>query len=294
MASKLRLEWDDVRLFLEIARAGTLSAAAPRMGLTQPTAGRRLRKLEALVGASLFQRTPQGFRLTDEGEAIMVHAERMADDAQALERKLLGQARGLEGALRVSSSDWFSNLVLASPLTDFAVAHPRVTVELISDWRALDLERREADLVLRFQPFAGPNIVQRRFTTIRYGLYAAQDYLDAHGWPPDGAGAGYRLIAMDSALGQLADVDWLRRRWPSADFSLRSNSREIQARACVQGAGLAVLPRVMGDALPLVALTFDEPPPSRQVWLGYHRDLKRLGRLRALLDHLVEAVPREL
>jgi DNA-binding transcriptional LysR family regulator len=155
MASKLRLAWDDVRLFLEIARAGTLSAAAPRMGLAQPTAGRRLRALEALVGASLFQRTPQGFRLTDEGEAILLHAERMADDAQALERKLLGQARGLEGVVRVSSSDWFSNLVLASPLTDFAIAQPRVTVELIADWRTLDLERHEADLVLRFQPFAG-------------------------------------------------------------------------------------------------------------------------------------------
>jgi DNA-binding transcriptional LysR family regulator len=291
---RMRLEWNDVRLFLEIARAGTLSAAAPRVGLTQPTAGRRLRALEAQLGAALFQRTPNGLRLTDEGEAMLIYAERMAEDAQTLERRLMGQARGLEGGLRISSSDWFSNQVLAGPLADFAVVNPRVTIELIADWRMLDLERREADLVLRFRPFTGPDIVQRRFTVVRYGLYAAQSYLDAHGWTEGGDGEGQRLVAMDEALGQLADVEWLRRRWPKAGFALRSNSREAQARACVRGAGVAVLPRVLGDALPLVALDVKEAPPGRDVWLGYHRDLKRLARLRALVDHLVAAVPNEL
>ncbi|NIJ34795.1 LysR family transcriptional regulator [Sphingomonas oligoaromativorans] len=290
----MQVSWDDVRLFLEIARAGTLSAAAPRLGMTQPTAGRRLRALELQLQASLFQRTPQGFRLTDEGEAMLLHAERMAEEAQALERKLLGQARGLEGGLRISSSDWFSNQVLAEPLADFAAAHPRVTIELIADWRMLDLERREADMVLRFRPFTGPDIVQRRLTTIRYGLYASQAYLEEHGWSGGGTGAGLRLIAMDEALGQLADVDWMRRHWPEASFALRSNSREAQARACVQGAGLAVLPRVIGDMVPLTLLEVEEAPPSREVWLGYHRDLKRLARLRALVDHLVAAVPGTL
>jgi len=294
MPPSMRLEWDDVRLFLEIARAGTLSAAAPRLGLTQPTAGRRLRALEALVGASLFQRTPRGFRLTDEGEAMLLHAERMAEDAQALERKLMGQGRGLEGSLRVSSSDWFSNQVLAAPLADFTVAHPLVTIELIAEWRMLDLERREADLVLRFSPFTGAGIVQRRFATVRYGLYAAQAYLDKHGWSDGHNGEGHRLIAMDEALGRLADVEWFRRRWPGASYALRSNSREVQARACVQGAGISVLPRVLGDALPLVLLDVSEAPPGREVWLGYHRDLKRLARLRALLDHLLTVVPSEL
>jgi DNA-binding transcriptional LysR family regulator len=294
MKPSMRLAWDDVRLFLEIARAGTLSAAAPSVGMTQPTAGRRLRGLEAQVGAALFQRTPSGFRLTDEGEAMLIHAERMAEDAQALERRLMGQARGLEGGLRISSSDWFSNQVLAAPLADFAVANPRVTIELIADWRMLDLERREADLVLRFRPFTGPDIVQRRLTVVRYGLYAAQAYLDAHAWRQSGDGEGQRLIAMDEALGQLADVEWLRRLWPKAGFALRSNSREVQAQACVRGAGVAVLPRVLGDALPLVALDVDEPPPDRAVWLGYHRDLKRLARLRALVDHLTATTPGEL
>ena len=288
------LSWDDVRLFLEVARAGSLSAAAPRLGLTQPTAGRRLRALETMIGTSLFQRTPRGFLLTDEGEAMLRHAERMAEDAQALERKLLGQGRRLEGNLRVSSSDWFSNRVLAAPLADFAMAHRGVTTELIADWRVLDLERREADLVLRFRPFAGPDIVQRRFATVRYGLYAAQAYLDGHGWDRSGTGRGHRLITMDAALDGLADAQWLRGHWPDASFAVRSNSREVQASACVRGAGLAVLPRVIGDVLPLVALDAGEPPPGREVWLGYHRDLKRLGRLRALVEHLVAAVPDTL
>src|SRR5436305_918812 len=109
----LRLDWDDLKLFVEIARTGTLTAAAERLRLSQPTAGRRLRGLEEAIGAALFQRTPAGFRLTDEGEAMLVHAEQMAEEAVALQRKLIGGARGLEGVLRLSTSDWVSSRVLA-------------------------------------------------------------------------------------------------------------------------------------------------------------------------------------
>ncbi|MDE1150205.1 MAG: LysR family transcriptional regulator [Azospirillaceae bacterium] len=280
------LEWDDVRLFLAIARAGTLSAAAPRLNLTQPTAGRRLKALEGRLGITLFQRTPAGFRLTDDGEVMLQYADRMEAEALALERRLVGDGRGLEGLLRLSSSEWFGRQILAPALAGFSIRHPKVTVELVVDSRLFDLNRRDADLVFRFLPFDGPDIVQRRFMTVPYGLYAAPAYLERRGMPR-GDGAGHSLIAMDSQLSTQADVAWLRRHFPEAGFALRSNSRDVQAAACAAGAGLAVLPRAVAVGHPLVEVDLGEPPPAREVWLGYHRDLRRLARLRALLDHLV-------
>jgi DNA-binding transcriptional LysR family regulator len=290
----LSINWDDLRLFLEIARAGTLTSAATRLKLSQPTAGRRLRALEQSVGAALFQRTSSGFLLTDEGEAMLLHAEQMAEEAVALERKLAGGARGLEGVVRISASDWVSSRILAAPLATFATSHPGLTVEILADSRLLDLQRREADLAVRFVPFSGADIIHRRFRRIRYGLYASRDYLDRCGDPLASAdGGGHQIVTMDSALDRLVDVMWLRTRWPSAALTFRSNNREAQGAACAAGAGLAVLPRVIGDALDLELLGGEEPP-ARDLWLGYHEDLRRLRRLRLLVEHLDQVLPSDI
>ena len=290
-----RLDWDDLRLFLAIARAGTLTSAAPTLRLSQPTAGRRLRALEAACGCSLFQRTASGFRLTDEGEAMLRHVERMEDEANALQRQFAGADGELQGQLRVSCSDWFANLILAPATASFSLANPMVTIEIIADYRLLSLERREADIVFRFLPFDSPDIVQRRFTQIRYGLFGARSYLDRQGTPDvTKGGAGHFLIAMDSQFDGLADVVWLRQRFSEGRFAVRSNSREVQATACVNGAGLAVLPRTLGVRLGLIEVELNEAPPGREIWLGYHADLKRLRRLRAFVDHLCNEIPNPL
>ncbi|UYY58057.1 LysR family transcriptional regulator [Sphingomonas sp. S2-65] len=290
----MSISWDDLKLFLEIARAGTLTSAATRLKLSQPTAGRRLRALESSVGAALFQRTSSGFRLTDEGEAMLLHAEQMAEEALALERKVAGGARGIEGVVRMSASDWVSSRILAEPLATLAIAQPGLTVEIVADSRLLDLQRREADLAFRFVPFSGSDIIHRRFRRIRYGLYASPAYIDRCGDPlSSSSGEGHRLVTMDSALDRLVDVTWLRARWPSAALTFRSNNREAQGAACAAGAGLAVLPRVIGDNLPLEQLGGEEPP-ARDLWLGYHEDLRRLRRLRRLVEHLDEVLPADL
>jgi DNA-binding transcriptional LysR family regulator len=286
-----RLDWDDLRLFLAIARAGTLSAAARNLKLSQPTAGRRLRWLEDACGFALFQRTSDGFQLTDEGETVLLHAERMEEEALALERQLSGVDRGVEGLLRLSSSDWFGRLVLAPRIADFTIANPMLTVELVADFRLLDLDRREADLVFRFRHFDGADIVQRRFVRVNYDLFAAPEYLDRHGpISADADGASHRLITMDSHFEDFVDVAWLRRRFPKGQLSVRSNSRDVQAEACKRGAGLAVLPTIIGKHLGLTPLSPKDPPPGREIWLGYHTDLKRLKRLRALVDHLCASI----
>ena len=281
------MEWGDLRVFLAVARAGTLAAAARRLGQTQPTMGRRLRALEAAVGHVLFQRTAEGFVLTDEGRAVLVHAERMEEEALAVERELTGSEAELEGPLRLSSSEWFGALLLAPALAEFGQRHPKVCIELLTDARLYSLPRREAEMVFRIRPFDEPEVIARRLATIPYALYAASGAAP----PGFGDGAGARLITMDAAFAEMPDAVWLKRMFPKAAIAFRSNNREVQARLCAEGAGLAVLPRPLGDATPGIApLDLAEPPPSRNTYVGYHRDLRRLRRLRALLDLIVERI----
>jgi DNA-binding transcriptional LysR family regulator len=278
------MDWSDVEIFLAIAREGTLGAAARRLGLTQPTMGRRLKSFEAAMAQTLFQRTADGFILTDEGTSILGHAERMEEEALALRRALAGQDRQLDGLLRLSSSDWFGTHMLSPVLADFSLAHPKVTIELLTDARLLNLSRRDADLVFRITPFTEPDVISRKLLHVDYGLYIANG--GERRWHRDGTGA--RLITMDEAFADMPDAVWLRRMLPKADVVLRSNSRDVQAKLCAAGGGLAVLPRPLGDAtFGIERVDLGKPPPGRDTWFGYHRDLRRLTRLRVLLDLVV-------
>jgi DNA-binding transcriptional LysR family regulator len=279
------MEWSDLRIFLAIAREGTLGAAARKLGQSQPTMGRRLRALEQAIGYTLFQRTGDGFVLTDEGSAVLSHAERMEEDALALQRQLAGHGRQLEGLVRLSSSDWFGAHVLTPVLAEFSRAHPGVVVELITSAQHFSLPRREADLVFRIRPFDDPDVVSRRLMHIPYGVYLATGLTP----PSGGDGVGATLITMDTAFAAMPDAAWLARILPNARIVSRSNNRDVQAQMCARGVGVAVLPRPLGDALvSLKRVDLGEDPPGRDTWIGYHRDLKRLARLRALLDLIIE------
>lgn len=281
------LEWSDVRIFLAIARSGTLGAAAKRVGQTQPTMGRRLRALEEALGHTLFQRTSEGFVLTDDGAAVLAHAERMEEEALGFTRALTGKETQLTGLLRVSSSDWFGIHILTPVFARFLANHPGISLELVTDSRLYNLARREADLVFRITPFDEPDVIQRKLMHLDYALYGRVDLVP----PQCGQGDGIRLISMDSAFGSLPDVEWVKRMLPRAKIVFGSNNRGVQARMCAEGGGFAVLPCPLGDATPgLGRIDLGEAPPGRDVWLGYHRDLRRVARLRALLDATIEAL----
>ena len=279
------MEWSDLRIFLAIAREGTLGAAARSIGQTQPTMGRRLGALEEAIGQTLFQRTSDGFVLTDEGQAVLVHTEKMEDEAISIGRELAGAEAKLSGLLRVSCSDWFGVVMLTPVLAEFAAIHPKVVVELLTDARLYSLPRREADLVFRIKPFDEPEVVSRRLMHIPYGAYIRAG--DTH--PAAGDGAGCNLVLMDTAFGDMPDVAWIRKTLPNASVVSRSNNREVQARLCAAGAGIAMLPRPLAEATAgLELIDLGEQPPGRDTWVGYHRDMRRMPRLRAFLDLVIE------
>lgn len=279
------MEWSDIRVFLAIARGGTLGAAARNLAQTQPTMGRRLSALETTVGHKLFQRTKDGFVLTDEGNSMLEPAERMEEEALAIQRRLAGQAHQLEGGLRITSSDWFGVHVLTPVLADFSAQHPKITVELLTDARMFSLTRREADLAFRIRPFNEPDIVSRKLLHMQYGVYTRKGIERS----VSENGEGTCLIALETGFTGIPDDSWLQTMLPKARIVFRSNSRDVQAKMCMQGVGISVLPTALGDSLVgLERLDLGEQPPGRDMWVGYHRDLRRLARLRALLDLVID------
>ncbi|WP_392887708.1 LysR family transcriptional regulator [Pseudomonas migulae] len=275
------MDWDDLRFFLAIARAGSLGAAAKQLGVSHPTVGRRLQALEQASGQAFFRRTSEGLVPTAIGEGILCLAEEMESSALAIARRIDGSDEQPEGILRISSADWFAGYVLAPVLSELVRRYPAVIPEVIAGQRLSDLTRREADIAFRIVPFDQPDIVQRRLMTMPYGLYTSA----AEPFEPGVDGAGCRLILMNTAQAYYPDVLWLQSMLPAARTVFTSSSRTVQAQMCARGLGLAVLPRLLGDQLPaLTRIELSEAPPSRDIWMGYHQDMRRLDRLRALAE----------
>lgn len=286
------MEWSDVRIFLAVLRTGTLGGAARSLRLSHPTVGRRLRALEEATGQTLFQRTADGHVLTEEGRAIVALAEQMEEGALAMERRLAGHEQQLRGSLRISSADWFGAYVLPPIIAEYTSAYPGIDVEILTGTRLFSLAQRESDIAFRIVPFDTADIVQRRLARLNYSVYVAADGPE----PVFGDGTGFRLITHDTSTGQFPDIAWLIESFPNAAPAMRSNNRNVQARMCKEGVGIAVLPRAVGNHIPgLRQLDLPSAPPSRDIWMGYHRDLKHLQRLRAFIgvveDHLREVLP---
>lgn len=275
------MDWSDVRIFLAVVRGKSLGEAARALGVSHPTIGRRIKVLEDEAQQALFRRTSDGLLLTDAGDAVMALAESMENSALAMERRLAGNDARLEGLLRISAAEWFACHVLSPVLVELMRLHPNVTPELIASYRLLNLSRREADVAFRIVPFSEPDVIQRRLMSVPYGLYGSFATADAVRKDPDAVG----LILMNTAQAHFPDVAWLLERFPKSRRAFTSTSRAVQAQMCACGAGLAVLPRPLGDAVPgLRLIETPDAPPSRDIWVGYHHDLRHMDRLRAMLD----------
>lgn len=290
----LSLDWDDLRVFLAVAKLGSLTRAAQTLGLSQPTVGRRIAALEKRTGSRLLERTPTGYGLTVAGAAVVASVERMEGEALSVERMISGHDVGLTGLVRITAIEWFAARVLASIYAEFSLSNPEVTIELLTDVRLFSLTRREADIALSFNRFDQAEIYQRKVAEVPHALFASPSYIARFGKPDCANGMrGHAVIQMDEQHGGQVDAEWLAGLASSARITVRSNSREAQARACAGGAGVAVLPRCLGEKTPgILEIVTPSPPPSRSVWLGLHRDVRHTPRIRALADATADGLKK--
>ncbi len=284
------VDWDDLRFFLVVARRGTLSAAARELGVTQPTVGRRIAALERRLGARLLVRRSDGFALSGLGARVLEHAERMEQDALAVERRTSGRDEGVRGTVRITASEWLVTGVLSPMLGPLLARHPELVIDLISDHRHLNLARREADLALRPRRFEHDAIVQRATAKLGFAIYAARRYLSERGAPISGDGGGHALIAMAEDVGDVAR-DWLEAVLPRATVAVRTNGRDAMLALATAGVGLACLARVVGDPIrSLQRVALSPAPPTPTLWMGVHRDCRATPRVRAVASYLTERI----
>jgi len=281
-------DWDDLRYFLAVADAGSLSGAARRIGSNQPTVGRRIDALEAALGMRLFLRTSTGLIPTPEGSMLLTHAEQVRGGVLGVERLLDGRQEEPQGKVRLALPEGLCQEVVLPALGDFYAANPRIRLILNVSARAANLTRGEADVAIRLFRPRESDLVARRIGRVDMGLYASSDYLERRGRPESlEALAGHSIIAYGDDLADRPENQWLLQHAGPEAAVLSSDSTSARRRATEEGLGISVQPRMMvREGSGLLPVLEGPELPWYPIWLAYHRDLRGVYPVRALLDFL--------
>ena len=282
------VSWDHYRALLAVAECGSLSAAARRLGLAQPTLGRQIDALETGLGLKLFVRSPTGLVLTDEGRDLLPDARAMAAAAQALARSASAGREETRGVVRITASEIIGGLVLPPMIGRLQERHRGLIVELVLTNRAEDLLRRDADIAVRMVEPKQDAIVARRIGAIPLSLFAHRDYLARRGRPETLADLErHTLIGFDrdsSAARAVGASGALTRE----AFGFRTDSDLAQFTALRTGVGVGVCQAPLARTVPeLEPVLADRIGFQLEMWLAMHEDLRSSKRIRATFDHLV-------
>ncbi|PZO67824.1 MAG: LysR family transcriptional regulator [Paracoccus denitrificans] len=288
------MDWDDLRVFLAVARDESLSRAGARLGINASTIGRRVQRLETALGRPLFAKTPQGYALTAEGQRLIPHAE-AAERATALAAEALASPGALSGQLRIGAPDGCANYLLPQVAGELCAAHPGLEIQIVALPRVFNLSRREADMAIAVSPPQTGRAVVQKISDYHLHLAGSADYLARHGEPASAANLGeHRLISYISDMIFDRELDYLAETGAST-ATLTSNSVSVQMQAIRAGMGLGI---VHDFAIPFAPgvrrVLADQISLTRAFWLIRHADDRRSERLTRLAEALVTALRREI
>jgi DNA-binding transcriptional LysR family regulator len=272
------MEWSDLRYVLAVARAGTLAAAARRLGVNQTTVARRLAAVQAALGARLFERKDGMLRPTKAGEAALARAAQVEQEFLALERGIGGADAVAAGIVRVTAVPILANRLLIPALPRLFAKYPRLRVELVAEPRNLSLTRREADIALRLaRPEAGTALA-RRIGRLDYAVYG----------PRRRGSENLPWITYEEGLSHLPQARWMAGQ-AGAAAPLRVNDAEAIVHAVRAGIGKSLLPCFVGEREPgMQRLGRPGAVLSRDIWLLVHRDLRAQARIATAIDWLTD------
>jgi len=281
-------DWDDLRLFLAVARTRRIAPAARLIGIDPTTLTRRIARLESAVGGNLFELSAGERQLSERGQALLVHAEQAESAMLSAMEEVTGHGHILSGQVRLSVAEGFGTWVLAPGLAAFRAQHPGIRLDLLSASGFLNPSKREADMaVMLARPQKG-RLVLRRLGDYRLRLYAAPAYLAQHGTPADPA-----ALMRHTLVGYVPDflfspeLDYLGEVHDGLEAQLRATSINMQHRIIAEAAGIGVLPDFIAAHDPaLVPLLTSDVAITRSFWLVIHEDLRKTARIAAVADWL--------
>ena len=285
------LNWDDLRLLLLVARTRSLSAAAVQLGVSPSTVGRRIALLERALGVTLFVHHASGYRLTEDGTALLTDAQRVEDAVVQLQGRAADTGAAPRGHVRLATNEALANLLIVPRWAELAARYPQVTLELVTGPTVQDLFRRDADLALRLvRPDAG-GLTVRKLGVQAYAVYAAKGLLPQTRKRGKAGLANLPWIGWDASLQHLVQARWQREHFPGAVIALTANSLFTQLHAAEHGLGLAVLPCYIADARPaLERCLAPQHCVAQDIWLVIQQGLRDAPRVRVIADMLAEVV----
>lgn len=282
-------DWDDLRFFLAVHRAGTLAAAGKALKVDHTTVGRRLRGLESALGARLFDRRPDRLELTPAGSRILETARTMEEHFLSLDVKISSEDEKLEGCVRIATSHTVAARFLLPNLVALRESHPGIELEIVTGPGSYDLPRREADIALRFSKPPQQTLLTRRVAELGFAAYASKDYLASRGRPKRVADlAGHDVVGYDREGSFIPGAKWLEASSQGTRSVVRCDQILSIAAGAVAGLGIAVLPCIAGDCEPKLVRVWDELLVTDVLYLVVHPELQRVRRVRAIVDALVE------
>lgn len=288
------LNWEWCRSFLAVLREGNLSRAARALRLTQPTLGRHIDELEKALGVSLFTRSPQGLKPTDEAFQLKPHAQTMAEAADAVVRAASGNSEEARGTVRITVPELVGIELMPAILTSFHAKHPAIAVELVLTNATENLLQRESDVAVRLVPPTQTALVARKVGQVRFGFYAHRDYIARRGMPRSLAELRkHTLIGFDKEPVAIR----LLRNNPSPisreAYALRSDSPAAQIAMERAAFGIGGNADFIARKDPnLVPVLPEDYGMHTEMWVVMHEDLRGIRRMRLMFDHLAASLEK--
>lgn len=287
------MNWDDVRIFLAVARNGQILGASKALGLNHATVARRLSALEQAIGSRLFMRRTNGTELTAQGEQFLVHAEAMESAGLAAAEAVDANSE-IEGIVRIGAPDGFGVAFLAPRLHELVERHPLLRIELVPVPRAFSLSRREADIAVTLERPREGRLVARKLTDYSLGLYASRAYLDRHGTPASLDDLRFhRLVGYVEDLLYTASLDYTAAFSTEWRSQIAVSSAMGQTEAVRWGAGIGILHAFMASRDDNLVHILPQHSLKRAYWTVLHEDFRTMKRMTLVSDFISEIVARE-
>ena len=271
--------WDDLRYFSALVDAGTVSAAANRLGVNHVTVSRRIDRLEDAMKVRLFSKTNEGYVLTLEGEALYQHMPSIEDIFEKINGSI-GSSNESARSVRISTVESLATMVLAPNLASLKARIPRLTIYLDISSRNVNIAKRESDIAIRLRLPDTGEYVSRKLSFVDYILCGTQKLKEQ-------VDKGERVPAISFAndYGNLPESEYMYERYGIDSVLFRSNSAAVQCKAALSGMGVALLPKYLFENTSLVRLEV-EPILRREVWLLMKQSTTQLGYMRAVIDYI--------
>ena len=286
------LDWNQLKAFLETAETGSLSAAARKLGLTQPTLSRQVAAIEQSMGVTLFERVGKSMALTPTGLDLLEHARAMGAAAEALSLAATGSSQAVRGVVTVSATDVVASVLLPPLVKKLHDQEPGITIDVIPSNALSDLLRREADIAIRHVKPEQPDLIARLVREATAHFYASESWVNAHGHPRSAEDAARLSFVGSDRSGQY--LGYLRMHGlplSEANFSCYADHSVAHWALVRQGMGIGVMMEEIALATPGMVRVLDDLPPVRfPIWLVTHRELRTSKRIRMVFDALAQGL----